>query len=389
VSTRSSSIRLAAWVSLFAVFMAALAVTAFALTRSSGPTPPKRSLAAAIHTALAGKPVAGVALSFSIHEHLLPGSSTLVSQLPASGATGRAWLAGGRARIQIHSRLGLVDAGFDGRRVTLWDHKTGTAYVLPLPRDHARHAGSAARRRVPATAELQTLLRRIGRGALLSGAVPGTAAGRPAYTVRVSPRRDAGLLGAAELAWDAQHGVPLRFAVYPTGSSDPAIEITVTHIRYGAVAAHDLAVSPSAGTRLVRVHLPARRELASSAHHAGSASDTGPAAVARAVGFRLAAPRSVAGLTRTAVRSVDLGSAPAALLVYGHGLGAIAVIEQQASAGGHTLAGLPAATIAGTRGRELETTLGTLVQFTRGGVTYTVAGFQPASVVTGAAGSLR
>jgi hypothetical protein len=48
----------------------------------------------------------------------------------------------------------------------------------------------------------------------------------------------------------------------------------------------------------------------------------------------------------------------------------------------------PVHDLAGIRARELDTTLGTLVQVSRGGVTYTVMGFQPASTITSAAGSL-
>jgi hypothetical protein len=50
---------------------------------------------------------------------------------------------------------------------------------------------------------------------------------------------------------------------------------------------------------------------------------------------------------------------------------------------------LPSASVNGLRGRELETTLGTLVQFSRGGVTYTVVGSQTADTIMGAAQSLR
>lgn len=42
----------------------------------------------------------------------------------------------------------------------------------------------------------------------------------------------------------------------------------------------------------------------------------------------------------------------------------------------------------GVSGRELDTTLGTVVQFTRGGVTYTVVGSRPAAMITTAARSL-
>ncbi|MGZ4431037.1 MAG: hypothetical protein ACXVYV_05255 [Gaiellales bacterium] len=45
--------------------------------------------------------------------------------------------------------------------------------------------------------------------------------------------------------------------------------------------------------------------------------------------------------------------------------------------------------ISGASGHELETTLGTLVRFTRGGVTYTVAGSQPAAAIVAAAQALH
>ena len=147
----------------------------------------------------------------------------------------------------------------------------------------------------------------------------------------MSPRRDGGLFGAFELAWDAAHGVPLRFAVYPRGSSTPAIAVTVTHIRYGPVASTRLALVPATGTRIVHVHLPSRSELHSDAKHAAPA--TGAAAVARAVGFRLAAPSTLAGLHQDEVRSVNLGKSPAALVTYGHGLGTVFVLEQRAASG--------------------------------------------------------
>jgi hypothetical protein len=139
-------------------------------------------------------------------------------------------------------------------------------------------------------------------------------------------------------------------------------------------------------TKVEHVHLPTQSEL----HHASrqTSSATGPSAVARAVGFRLAAPATLAGQSREVVRSVDFGGHSAALLVYGHGLGSVIVLEQHMSRGSSPLSVLPSARVNGLRGRELETTLGTLVQFSRGGVTYTVVGSQTAATIMGAAQSL-
>jgi hypothetical protein len=384
MSKRTSSVRLAGWLGLFVILSAALAVTAFALTRSDGPKPPKRPLAAAIRSSFAGKPVMGVSADLAITQHLLPGASTLVSQ--SMGATGHVWATHGSVHLQLRSsQLGVVDATFNGRQAMLWDRKAHAAFVLAVKHDHQTQAERTGG--LPSLAEIQSALTRATRHIGLSGAIPSTVAGRPAYTVRVTPRHAAGLLGAAELAWDSQHGTPLRFAIYPRGSSTPAIEIAVTNIRYGAVPASDLVVRPTAGTKIERVHLPRRSEVASASNHAHSV--TGMSAVAGAVGFRLVAPSVVGSQVRTSVRSVSLGGSPAALVVYGRGLGATVVLEQRAGAHANPLSALPTATIAGRPGRELDTTLGTLVQFTRGGVTYTVAGFQPSATIVSAAGSLR
>ena len=384
MSKRTSSGRLAGWLGLFVILSAALAVTAFALTRSDGPKPPKRPLAAAIRSSFAGKPVMGVSADLAITQHLLPGASTLVSQ--SMGATGHVWAAHGFVHLQLRtSQFGVVDATFNGHQAMLWDRKAHAAFVLPVNKHaHAEHTRTGG---LPSLAEIQSALTRATRHIGLSGAIPSTVAGRPAYTIRVTPRHPAGLLGAAELAWDSQHGTPLRFAIYPRGSSTPAIEIAVTNIHYGAVPASDLVVRPTAGTHIERVHLPKRNELASASKHAHSV--TGMSAVAGAVGFRLVAPTVVGNQVRTSVRSLSLGGSPAALVVYGRGLGATVVLEQRAGAHTNALSSLPTATIAGTPGRELDTTLGTLVQFTRGGVTYTVAGFQPSATIVSAAGSLH
>ena len=96
----------------------------------------------------------------------------------------------------------------------------------------------------------------------------------------------------------------------------------------------------------------------------------------------------MAGLSRDEVRSVNLGKSRAALVTYGHGLGTVFVLEQRATGSHSPLQSLPSASIAGTRGHELDTTLGSLVQFARNGVTYTVLGSQPSGTIMTAAQSL-
>ena len=104
---------------------------------------------------------------------------------------------------------------------------------------------------MPSLARIQSVLTHLTEKATLSGAQPSDVAGRPAYTVRITPRHDGGLLGGAEVAWDAEHGVPLRAAVYANGAADPVLELKATDISFGKVAASDLAIPEPAGAHVV------------------------------------------------------------------------------------------------------------------------------------------
>jgi hypothetical protein len=376
--------RFTGWVVLAAVMIAAVTVTAFALTRGGGPTPPKRSLAGAIRAMAKDRPVAGVAAKFRIDTGLMPGGSSSFSVSPLNGATGTVWAGKGGVRMVVRSEFGTTEIGFSKGRLVLYDRHHRVAYVLPLPSHHSSHKAKEHKAESGGkTVDVGHLLNRLRVGAIVSGAIPGDIAGRPEYTVRLSPRHNGGLFGAFELAWDAAHRIPLRFAVYPKGSSTPAFAITVTSIHYGRVPTRALTVRPSRGTKVVHAHLPSSQEAQSASSKTPSV--TGVAAVQRTVNFPLAAPAVLAGLPRTQVRSVNLHG-PAALVTYGRGLGTVFVLQQRMAANEQSpLAALPSASVNGVPAHELETTLGTLLQFSRGGVTYTVVGSQAAGTIMAAA----
>jgi hypothetical protein len=381
---KRSSTRIVGWVGLGVVMLAALTVTAFALARGNGNTPPKRPLAVALRNALAAPPVAGVTARFTVSQHLLPGSSSFMSSSPLAGATGTVWAGQGRVRVEVHSQLGTAQLSYDGHTVTLYDAKHHAAYVLPVR--SAQHAADAkSPKHTPSLSDITRMLAQISPQAAVSGASPDNIAGRPAYTVRISARHDSGLVGPLALAWDAAHGTPLHVALYARGSSTPALELKVTHISYGALPQRDLTVSLPHGTHTTRLHMPSRSKIHSAAKQVKAANGL---AAARKVGFPLVVPAKLAGMTRQLVKSnKDAG----VLIVYGHGLGSIVVIERKAGgAGAGQVPSLPTkVSVNGTKGGELETTLGTVVTFTRGGVSFTVLGSQPAETILSAAASLR
>ncbi len=101
----------------------------------------------------------------------------------------------------------------------------------------------------------------------LSGAQPTDVAGRAAYRVTISPKHDGGLLGSAQLAWDATMGVPLQFAIYARGNTTPVLELKATSISYGAIPASDFNISPPAGAKVVRI---ASRRCSGDRHRRGA-----------------------------------------------------------------------------------------------------------------------
>jgi hypothetical protein len=378
--------RLVAALAVLAVAALGAGVAGAALgAADSDPKPPRRPLAQAVLAALQAPPVEGVTARIRFSNDLLPaGSLPKGTTLPfGASAEGRLWLRrDGRLRLDVRSDAGDAEITYDGQRVRVYDAGSNTVSTLAL-RLPSRQGGGA--NGAGGLGDLAGKLGPLMSMVNVSDAIPSSTAGRPTYTVRVSPRDDGGLLGAAEVAFDADHGVPLRAAVYQQGESDPVLELAATEVDYGAVADADVAPRPHPGAKVVDV-APGRM-----AAHQPSAPVSGVAAVRRRLDFPLAAPAEVAGLPRRGVHLVRSGRDEGAVAVYGRGLGAILVFQTRAGAGSSPLDGLklPEVNIDGRTGTELATALGTIVTFERDGVRYTVAGSVPPVAAENAARALR
>lgn len=375
----------------------------------SGPVPPAKPLAQAIHDGLAAPPVQGIIADVSFTNHLVPASSLGGSNPILSGATGRLWLSSDhRLRLELQSANGDAQVVVNGSSFWVYEPSSKTVYEGSLPAGAHKpdqSPGSPKEHGLPTVAQIQSELSRLAAHLNLSGAQPSDVAGQPAYTVRVSPRHDGGLLGAAELAWDSVHGVPLRFAVYAQNAAAPVIELKATSISFGPVAASTFDITPPSGAKVVKVQT---RGAAGGGHargrHARHREITGTSAVARALPFALEAPGQLVGLPRRSVKLLDWGGHPAALVTYGQHLGGVVVIEQSAThartpaaSGGNKTSrsderrqalNLPTVSVNGVTGQELDTALGTMVRFTRGGVSFTVIGSVPPAAADAAARGL-
>jgi outer membrane lipoprotein-sorting protein len=356
----------------------------------SGSAPAPKPLDRAVLDALRAPETTGVSARIEFTNGLLPGGS-----LPdngggsplATGAEGRLWLAGdGRFRLELQSDAGDAQIADDGERLTAYDPASETVYTMPSHAAKDEREGGEE----PTLAGVRRGLDRIAEAWTLSGARPGTTGGQPSYTVRIAPKDDGGLLGAAELAWDAARGVPLRAAVFAQGDEQPVLELEATEVDYGKLPASALSADPPADARVVEIDPPVADATGEQERHV-----RGLAAVQRRVDFTVAAPDELAGLPRQSVQLVRSDGGAGALSVYGEGMGAILVFqtaapegegEDEPSTGGFEL---PQVNIDGATGTELATPLGTIVSFERDGVAYTVAGSVPPVAAENAARGLR
>jgi outer membrane lipoprotein-sorting protein len=390
----------------------ALGSTLAVAASSGGPVPAAKDLAPAIHDALAAPPVNGVFADITFKNNLIDSSELQGTDPLLSGGSGRLWLSDDhRFRLELQTTDGgHADAQIVVDRTSWWAYDPGsnTVYRGTLPAGSAHRAANkpnGARDAIPTVAEIQQQLNRVMAHLGVSAPIPSNVAGQPAYTVRATPRDTGGLVGAAEAAWDAARGVPLRVAVYSRSDlSTPVLELAATDIQYGPQDPSVFSVTPPADAKVVRVATatsgPGDHKRRERRGHGQRHEVTGTAAVARRLSFRLDAPASLAGLPRQAVKLLDMSGHAAALVSYGKGLGSVVVVEQAArrkpnapattNGGGEDRTGLslPTVTINGASAQELDTALGTIVRFSRGGISYLVAGSVPKSVAVAAASGL-
>jgi outer membrane lipoprotein-sorting protein len=331
-----------------------VSATALASALGSGPTPPPKPLAQAIHDALGGaggEQIQGVSASVTLTDHLLEGASLagggqsgeLTSNPLVTGASGRLWVAkDGHVRLELQSQQGDTQIVYDGHTISMYDAATNTLYRYTPPAGEGGSSSSTpagSQHEPPSVAKIEEAIARLSRHADVSGATPTDVAGQAAYTVRVSPNEGGSLFGGVELSFDAVHGAPLRAAIYSSASASPVIELAATEVSYGPVADSVFEVNPPADARVEEIATPS----SGGAH-----------------------------------KSAGAGEKPA-ITTHGHGPSTIAVLESKIKTdakggGGEPLEGLPKVTIDGASASELRTELGTLLGFERGGVRYLLAG---------------
>src|SRR3954453_15879970 len=121
---------------------------AIAAGSDSGPKPPPKQLAAAVHDGLTAPEVQGITARVKFTNHLIDSSGIHGASPLLSGATGRLWLAPGKALRLALPAGGSTDSPVlvDKRGFWLYDGSSNTVYKGKLPRHRGRGRGRHAAR---------------------------------------------------------------------------------------------------------------------------------------------------------------------------------------------------------------------------------------------------
>jgi len=109
-------------------------------------------------------------------------------------------------------------------------------------------------------AMVAAFLEQAGPGTTITVGDDATVAGRPAYTLVVSPGTEASLVERAEVQIDAETGLGLGLTVYSTEQVEPAIEVAFESISFATPAAELFSFTPPPGTTIETLEFPAEFE---------------------------------------------------------------------------------------------------------------------------------
>lgn len=378
---------------------------------SNGSKPVPKPLAAAIAGSLSAQAeFTGVSARVNFTNRMLDSTGVTAGTDPLmGGGSGRFWAdADGRFRIELQSDGGGGDVQIvsDGKQVWLNHGASGQAWKATIPTDmpyrETKSKSSAAKREwPPSISAVAKALKALSGDATISAAQPDNVGGRPAYTVTITPRDTSGLFAGGRISWDAANAAPLAIGILAKGVEQPVLSIRAADVTFGPVDSAVFQLAPPANAKTIdTAGLRSRAgKLKSAKRSAKWEKVTGLDQVQSKVEFRITAPSRIAGRPLREVMLIGRGSNAGALLTYGDGMSAIAVLQmkedksaKETGAGNPTGESggfsIPTERIGGSDAMKLATPLGSLVSLTRDGVRISLAGSVSGEAITAAAADL-
>ena len=388
------------------------------------------------------------------------GMAHLPAQSPlTSSGSGRIWVSDAGLRVESQGSGGDQVIVVDKASRTAWvyDYAQNSAKKVVMTGSAPAETPSPAQSATMLTPEMITLyLQRLSAVATVEVAGQTKVAGRDTYQLRFTPTATDTALGYVQAAVDGQTMLPLQLEVYAKGGTTPVIKLGFSSVSYDPIDASTFAFTPPAGAKVSAKTVDGEKMRAemqkAQKQHAGKAEPTKAqkakaqqlvqgalltrGQVAKLVPYQLAFARdytarpyqwgAVLGqngpltgsgaplmqafgalggmdmkyLTNTGSHAPRDGApttGPSSVLLYGQGLGTIALaqtettpaLEKQLKQAQQASQILGSTTVNGAKAVEVGTPLGGVIVWQQGGTTLLAGGMVPMSDLEAFAGSVR
>ncbi|WP_370354298.1 outer membrane lipoprotein carrier protein LolA [Catenulispora sp. EB89] len=173
-----------------------------------------------------------------------------------------------RERIGVQDTLSEYDLYRDGSDLWAWDSSHQTARHSTVNALTAALLSFASPSELAKTFTGPTAVQTLLFDTAYSARQTTRVAGRDCYVLLVTPHSDGTTVGSVQVAVDAATGVPLSVAIYPTGSSSPAIRAEFETVSFAADPS-ELRFTPPPGAKVVEETTPALDTTANPVRGAG------------------------------------------------------------------------------------------------------------------------
>jgi outer membrane lipoprotein-sorting protein len=250
--------------------------------------------------------------------------------------SGRMWLQEEGARLESQTPQGDVVVVSDGATLWVYSSMQNKAWQYDLPQHQGENSSTTTSLPLDFPARVQDMIEELSSKASLE-VLTERVAGRDAYVLVLTPTARNTVFGSAQVAFDAEHFVPLRAEVFSRYADDPVLAAGFTEVSFDAVDPSLFSFTPPADAQVQQKELtlpekPAGSEgfgLGGKSERASSIEDAQEMA-----GFTLAHPRD-ADLAFTGARVFEAhqDASPVVLLTYGEGFGTVLLVQTKIDEG--------------------------------------------------------
>ena len=379
--------------------VAALGIGAVTVGAGAQGEPPERLTEAELLARVTAAPYeappfrATVAVEQTLVPEGLIGASEGGDTSDSGPRTARIWRGGPeQLRAELQGENGDKVVVKNGTEVSVYDGASNTLKVGEKPEaEGPPEAG-------PSPEEIDEFLAEISPTSTLTTGAPVEFAGRWAYPLTLEPKdKSLTLVKRAEVLVDAEAFVPLRFELYAEGAPEPVARYEAQDFEFGPVPDRRFEFETPPGATVEQIG-PPDGERADESREGGEPEVVGSVEEAgELAGFPVEGlAEAPSGRQLEEIRAASGG----AVLTYGSGWGTVVLAEKagggevpepQREADEDREDGLQVPTVdlgGGVEAREVATPVGTVLSWSSGGVSYTLAGSVPAAELEASARTL-